>query len=180
MVCHEVVCGGRATFRYSLGIILWPGCVRILTTVSVRGRRGIVVGGYSVSMLGVSAHSRQQQHRSRTHVTNSLSVLVVRVSGALPKRPMRMSFARSDADGLDDENACKLENIRQHSGDENSDIHGTQRVGQQENEKGTSFRWLGGGEGEIPHVTRPRRFLSSRCRIPLTQQPRRTAKSSAS
>ena len=42
-----------------------------------------------------------------THVTYSLSVLVVRVSGALPIRPMRTSFARSDAEGRDDENAYK-------------------------------------------------------------------------
>ena len=74
-----------------------------------------------------------------TYVTNSLSVLVVRVSGVLPRRPMRMSFARSDADGRDDENACILRSIRQHCEDENLNAHATQRVKRQENERGTSL-----------------------------------------
>lgn len=51
----------------------------------------------------------ERYRRSETclgaHVTYSLSVLVVRVSGALPIRPIRTSFARSDAEGRDDENA---------------------------------------------------------------------------
>lgn len=51
----------------------------------------------------------------QTYVTYSLSVLVVRVSGVLPKRPMRRSFARSDASGRDDENAWGSENIRQRN-----------------------------------------------------------------
>ena len=57
-------------------------------------------------------------HPPGTHVTYSLSVLVVRVSGALPNRPMRMSFARSDADGRDDENACGLWDVREGRGNE--------------------------------------------------------------
>jgi len=72
----------------------------------------VVIGGYGVSVLEVSA-ALEHQH-PQAHVTYSLSVLVVRVSGVLPKRPMRMSFARSDANGRDDENACKPRNIRQH------------------------------------------------------------------
>jgi hypothetical protein len=54
---------------------------------------------------------------------------------------MRTSFARSEADGRDDENAYKLWNIRRRNGEGNPNVHATQRVGQQENEGGTSFRW---------------------------------------
>ena len=46
-VCHEVVCGGRTAFWNSLGVFLCR--YKVLTTVSVRGGRGIVVGGYGVS-----------------------------------------------------------------------------------------------------------------------------------
>ena len=82
-------------------------------------------------------------HLLGTHVTYSLSVLVVRVSGALPKRPMRTSFARSDAEGRDDENACGLCDIRQERRRRDLNARATQRVGQQENERGTSFLWEG-------------------------------------
>ena len=84
---------------------------QILTSVGIRGGRGVVVGGYSVSKPVVS--TGLQRRDLRAHVTYSLSVLVVRVSGVLPRRPMRRSFARSDANGRDDENACELDNIRQ-------------------------------------------------------------------
>ena len=52
-----------------------------------------------------------------------------------------MSFARSDADARDDENAYKFESVRRRNGEKISDVHATQRAGQQENEEGTSFRW---------------------------------------
>jgi len=54
---------------------------------------------------------------------------------------MRISFARSDADGRDEENACRLKSIRRRNGEGNPDVHATQRVGRRESEKGTSFRW---------------------------------------
>jgi len=109
IVCHEVVLGGRAVFRNSLGVVLCC-CneTELLTTVGVRRGRGVVAGGYGVSKT-IGYHTGETPKLlPETHVTNSLSVLVVRVSGFLPRRPMRMSFARSDADGRDDEKACRL------------------------------------------------------------------------
>ena len=54
---------------------------------------------------------------------------------------MRMSFAKSDANGRDDENACKIWNVRRRNGEWDPNVHATQRVERQENEGGTSFRW---------------------------------------
>jgi len=91
---------------------------------------------------------------------------------------MRMSFARSDADGRDEENACRLKKIRRLNEAGNPYVHATQRVGQQENERGTSFRW----EEERVKCRTWRVIaalsLSFRCRISLTQRLRRTAKPS--
>lgn len=62
----------------------------------------VVDGGRTPSALGAGGGWLLV---ATVYVTYSLSVLVVRVSGTLPIRPMRTSFARSDAEGRDDENA---------------------------------------------------------------------------
>ena len=55
MVCHEVVGGGRAVFRESLVVLLSPRRDRMLTTVGIRDRRGVVIGGNGVSKSMVGA-----------------------------------------------------------------------------------------------------------------------------
>lgn len=135
MVCHETVGVGRARFQH-LSVVSLPFIRgRTLTPVGVGRGWGVVIGSYSIAKWVVSAEPRQCL--SQTYVTYSLSFLVVRVSGVLPNRPMRTSFAMSDADGRDDENAYKFGNVRGHMGWAKLDVHATQRVGQEENERVT-------------------------------------------
>ena len=76
-----------------------------LTAIGIgRGCR-VVVGSHRVPEVTGQRTARAAGVRPKTHVTYSLSVLVVRVSGVLPMRPMRTSFAKSDAEGREDANA---------------------------------------------------------------------------
>ena len=61
-MCHEVVDGGRAAFRHSLVVFLPLPRDQILTTIGIRGGRGVVIGGHGVSRPLVSVQEKQRHH----------------------------------------------------------------------------------------------------------------------
>jgi len=82
------------------------------TSVSVRGWGRVVLRRDGVSGIQQFVMSpRPVSPVEYTHVTYSLSFFVVRTSGSPPKRPMRTSFARSEARGELVENVWKSMNF---------------------------------------------------------------------